>query len=356
MENGDAQRSVGIEPVRGNRRQDALTGTCAVLAVDLEKQGNRRAVPHRGRSPGNPAEHLTEGGPDGSRPAGPDAGNIPETAVVNRRLEPFEAVDVQGVVNFFGEAGPHSGDGGEEFFRGDLSPEAFQETPPPRRDEFHDDSGDALADMGEGDETFGAVGVEKGPHIELLGRDLPGSFSVGADAEGIGSLPFEQVGGLAKPFGDHLVRTVSRSHCPVRPGSVSSEKWYCLVPFLYSIVSSMEGKGREPGEGPQVPTAVLLALALLIGGCASARQVVLFPDGGVVAVSSPSEQNRRKALEIIGGHCRGGYDITMEEEVPVGTRVREETTADLDRKDRVTSTTEYSVRTRYEWRIHYRCR
>jgi hypothetical protein len=83
---------------------------------------------------------------------------------------------------------------------------------------------------------------------------------------------------------------------------------------------------------------------------------VLFPDGGIVAVSSPSEQSRRKALEIIGAQCRGGYDITMEEEVPVGTRVREETTADFDRKDRVTSTTEYSVRTRYEWRIHYRCR
>ncbi len=118
----------------------------------------------------------------------------------------------------------------------------------------------------------------------------------------------------------------------------------------------MEGKAREPGRGSRIPTAVLLAMVLAVGGCASARQVVLFPDGGVIALSSPSGQNRQKALEMIGGHCRGGYDITMEEEVPVGTRVREETTADLDRKDRVTSTTEYSVRTRYEWRIHYRCR
>lgn len=118
----------------------------------------------------------------------------------------------------------------------------------------------------------------------------------------------------------------------------------------------MEGKARREDKRLRVPMTVLFVLALLAAGCASARQVVVFPDGGVVAVSSPSEQNRNKALELIDGHCRGGYDITMEEEVPVGTRVREETTTDLDRKDRVTSTTDYSVRTRYEWRIHYRCR
>jgi hypothetical protein len=50
------------------------------------------------------------------------------------------------------------------------------------------------------------------------------------------------------------------------------------------------------------------------------------------------------------------YEITREEEVPVGQRIREETTTDFDRRDRVTSTTEYRVRTRYEWRIHYTCR
>lgn len=75
-----------------------------------------------------------------------------------------------------------------------------------------------------------------------------------------------------------------------------------------------------------------------------------------MAVSSNSVSGREKALALIAGHCRAGYEITREEEVPVGQRIREETTTDFDRRDRVTSTTEYRVRTRYEWRIHYTCR
>lgn len=96
--------------------------------------------------------------------------------------------------------------------------------------------------------------------------------------------------------------------------------------------------------------------ALSTIGCASARQVAVTPDGGVVAIPSPSGQSRQKALEIIGDHCRGGYDITLEEEVPVGMRVERETSADLDRKDRLSSSERISTRTKTEWRIHYRCR
>ena len=43
---------------------------------------------------------------------------------------------------------------------------------------------------------------------------------------------------------------------------------------------------------------------------------------GVVAASSNSAPDRKKALELVGEHCAGGYDITLEEEVPVGQRVR----------------------------------
>jgi hypothetical protein len=96
-------------------------------------------------------------------------------------------------------------------------------------------------------------------------------------------------------------------------------------------------------------------LLLVLSSCGSARQVLVEPGGGVVALTSNSESLRKEALEIIGGHCRGGYEITLEEEVPVGSRMREETVTDLDRRDRITSRTSYYSRTKYEWRIHYRC-
>ena len=89
---------------------------------------------------------------------------------------------------------------------------------------------------------------------------------------------------------------------------------------------------------------------------AARRQILVLPEGGVIAVSSNSEASRGKALELMHGHCPAGFDISREEEVPVGERVREETRTELDRRDRITSTTEYRVRTRYEWRMEYTCR
>lgn len=88
----------------------------------------------------------------------------------------------------------------------------------------------------------------------------------------------------------------------------------------------------------------------------AARQILVLPDGGVIAISSNTETGRAKALELMGRHCPAGFDISREEEVPVGERVREETKTDIDRRDRITSTTEYRVRTRYEWRMEYSCR
>jgi hypothetical protein len=95
---------------------------------------------------------------------------------------------------------------------------------------------------------------------------------------------------------------------------------------------------------------------VLCWSCGDARQILVLPESGVIAVSSNTEASRGKALELMRGHCPAGFDITREEEVAVGERVREETRTDLDRRDRVTSTTEYRVRTRYEWRIEYTCR
>lgn len=114
--------------------------------------------------------------------------------------------------------------------------------------------------------------------------------------------------------------------------------------------------GRRASRGRGAASAAAALLLALCVSCGGARPVLVEPDGGIVALSGNTGKSRTGALEIMSEHCPGGYEIIREEEVPVGSRVREETTADLDRKDRITSTTEYTVRTRYEWWIHYRCR
>jgi hypothetical protein len=114
--------------------------------------------------------------------------------------------------------------------------------------------------------------------------------------------------------------------------------------------------GRGASRRRSAATAAAVLLLVLCAACGGARPVLVEPGGGIVALSGSSGKSRAGALEIMSEHCPAGYEIVREEEVPVGSRVREETTADLDRKDRITSTTEYTVRTRYEWWIHYRCR
>lgn len=98
------------------------------------------------------------------------------------------------------------------------------------------------------------------------------------------------------------------------------------------------------------------AVAAMTSACVTARQVVILPDGGVIAVAGRADADMEKAVALIREHCPSGYEITRQEEVPVGSSYEEETTHERDRKDRVTSKTEVRVRTRYEWRIHYECR
>lgn len=102
--------------------------------------------------------------------------------------------------------------------------------------------------------------------------------------------------------------------------------------------------------------AICFCLFFCSGCSGAARQILVLPDGGVIAVSSNTEASRAKALDLMASHCPAGFDVTREEEVPVGERVREETRTEIDRRDRITSTTDYRVRTRYEWRMEYTCR
>lgn len=130
------------------------------------------------------------------------------------------------------------------------------------------------------------------------------------------------------------------------------------------VCTIMIDRAMENREGVNVSArgkwkaglAVCCCLFLFSSCGGAARQILVLPDSGVIAVSSNTEASRTKALELMARHCPAGFDVTREEEVPVGERVREETRTDIDRRDRITSTTDYRVRTRYEWRMEYTCR
>lgn len=126
--------------------------------------------------------------------------------------------------------------------------------------------------------------------------------------------------------------------------------------MVVSAMKRQEGMNMAAQEKWKRGLAVCCSLFLCSSCGGAARQILVLPDSGVIAVSSNTQASRAKALELMAGHCPAGFDITREEEVPVGERVREETRTDIDRRDRITSTTDYRVRTRYEWRMEYTCR
>ena len=83
--------------------------------------------------------------------------------------------------------------------------------------------------------------------------------------------------------------------------------------------------------------------------------VVIEKDGGVVAVPDNSEVHMEKAMSLMRENCRGEVDVYRQEEVPVGSRVTDETTTSRNIFDEIETTREYRVRSKYEWRIFYRC-
>jgi hypothetical protein len=102
--------------------------------------------------------------------------------------------------------------------------------------------------------------------------------------------------------------------------------------------------------------ATLAALAALLA-CAAARQVVIEPRGGVVAIPRNTPANRAEAVKIMAGRCANGYDITREEEVVIGRDWREDTSVRPDRiMDDLDVSRTSTIRDRTEWRISYSCK
>lgn len=105
----------------------------------------------------------------------------------------------------------------------------------------------------------------------------------------------------------------------------------------------------------RISLACALAALLSLSACGGARYVLVEPQGGAVAIPANTSSYRDKAMELITDKCPNGFDILREEEFPIGKRVRRETTERTDLFDTRTREREYTVRTRFEWRIHFRC-
>ena len=119
----------------------------------------------------------------------------------------FEGVDVADLAG-----GPDEGYGlwahageAEEIEHGGLvfEEELFAEGHGAGGDEGDDVGGHAFADAGDGEESFG-VGVGLGEGAELSGLLFYGfgGAAIGADAEGVGAVDFEEGGGFVEETGD----------------------------------------------------------------------------------------------------------------------------------------------------------
>ena len=106
--------------------------------------------------------------------------------------------------------------------------------------------------------------------------------------------------------------------------------------------------------GKRVVYLAVFSLLLAVG-CGRARMVVIEKDGGVVAVPDSSKMHMEEAMALMRENCRGEVDVYRQEEVPVGSRVTDETTTSRNIFDEIETTREYRVRRKYEWRIFYRC-
>jgi hypothetical protein len=88
--------------------------------------------------------------------------------------------------------------------------------------------------------------------------------------------------------------------------------------------------------------AALLLGVCALGGCGTAREVVIGPHDGCVAIAENSDvwplKYRTKALELIKKRCPDGYEIVREEEVYTGPVIARGGTPVSDRT---------------EWRIYY---
>jgi len=134
-------------------------------------------------------------------------------------LEGLECVDLRGFVKPAGERGPHAGNRPEEPLGVQAPAKALELAPASGPEHLADRGRDPRPDARRRVEARGpGVLVYLGEAL-LETRNGLGGFTVGADPERVRGLLLQQVGGLAEPVRDDLVR---RGHGPAgapRPAS-----------------------------------------------------------------------------------------------------------------------------------------
>ena len=112
-----------------------------------------------------PAQEAGQGGAHRSRPAGTDARHGFQAAVVGRRFQRFQIVQVQGVVDELRELRADPRHDLKQLHRVERTAQAFQPAPAPGHHQFVDRLGDALADAGQREQAVDALLVHQIAHV-----------------------------------------------------------------------------------------------------------------------------------------------------------------------------------------------
>ena len=128
-------------------------------------------------------------------------------------LERFQRIDIQVLVNSTGELRPEPRDRAEQLLRADRAAQALELRPATGAHHLRDRPRQHGADPRQGIEALDALALEQHRHVLVQLRQSLGRAAVGAHAERVRLLLFEQLGRLAQPVRDLLVQQA----CPPGP-------------------------------------------------------------------------------------------------------------------------------------------
>ncbi|MDV7395369.1 hypothetical protein RZS08_28545, partial [Arthrospira platensis SPKY1] len=108
-----------------------------------------------------PAQKAGQGGAHRGRPAGTDPWHGFQAAVVSRRFQRFQIIQVQRVVDELRELRPDPRHDLKQLHRIERAAQAFQPAPAAGHHQFVDRLGDALADAGQREQSVDALLVHQ---------------------------------------------------------------------------------------------------------------------------------------------------------------------------------------------------
>jgi hypothetical protein len=108
--------------MEGSRRRPL-----AILAIHVEKLGNRGFGSARDGNTGSAAEPSRQGLDDATKSACAEASHRRQATLVRRDFELLERLDPELLVNSLRQLGPHARNRGEQCLRAGLASETFEE-------------------------------------------------------------------------------------------------------------------------------------------------------------------------------------------------------------------------------------